>query len=100
MEKLCPFGSGKIGGGLRRPARQISGAVYLQVLSSTKARTSSTDNDNRKTLSGLKVGQYVNSLCVVMNYTREGELKTLNQNLCKQSIQISMLGHGMTHASQ
>ncbi len=80
MEKLCPFGSGKMLGGLRRPARHISGVEYLQVLSSTKARTSGTDNDNRKSLSGLKVGQYVNSIDVVMNYTREGVFKTLNQN--------------------
>jgi hypothetical protein len=62
MEKLCPFGSGKSASGLRRPARHISGAVYLQVLSSTSARTSSTDNDNRKALSGLNVEQTINSL--------------------------------------
>ena len=98
MEKICPFGSEKVGGGLRRPARHISGAENLQVLSSTKARTSGTDNDNRKSLSGLKVGQSVNSFSVVMNYTREGELKTLNQILCNQLIQISTLGHGMIRA--
>ena len=68
MEKLCPFGSEKVVGGLRRPARHISGPEYLQVLSSTSARTSSTDNDNRKSLSRLKEGESINSYCVVMNY--------------------------------
>jgi len=98
MENLCPFVCEKLPGGLRRPARHISGAEYLQVLSSTISKNFRYCLYNHFFLSGLKVEQSINSLYVVMNYGREGELKTLNQILCKQQIQISTLGLGMIHA--